>query len=303
MNIETHEYSFEVAAPAELNVKNIRGRVSVKPGQDGEIKIVETRYLNDGNADQTEVRVDQEPGGKVITEVRMQEPYFGFIARRPMRVDFEIEAPAETNLNVKMVSGPVEVSGLKGQIAVKTVSGPLRVQDLNGEMDLTSVSGSIKGTNLTGQARVDIVSGSLDLRGCDFSSLRANNVSGKVMVGTKLGAGPYELRAVSGPLTLVVPQGSGCQVNANAVSGRFVTDLEISQSTVHRNRWQVTTGDGNVPVRMNTVSGKMRLLSDFDAVGQLPANVQMSGKKRENILERLSEGEIDVAQAVRELGG
>lgn len=303
MSTETNEYSFDVGSPAELVVKNIRGLVNIKPGEDGVIKITETRHLDDGYADQTAIEVSQDASGRVKASVRMLDSFFNFNIRKPLRVDFEIEAPAKTNLKVKVVSGEIAVSGLSGQIYLKTVSGSQHLQDLSGDLDLASVSGSITGTNLSGEAQVDVVSGRLDLRGCDFPNLRAKVVSGKALVETKFGEGPYNLDAVSGTLTLVVPEDTNCQVSATAVSGRFKTDLNVSQSSVGRRHWDVKIGEGGVPVRMKTVSGKMQLLSSFDAVGKSPGNVRMSRKQREKILTRLSEGEIDVDQAVQELGG
>lgn len=303
MSTETQEHVFEVSTPAELVVKNIRGLVSVKPGEAGVVKIKETRYLDDGNPEYTEIHVGKNASGKVVAKVSMPETFFGFFNRRPLRIDFEIEAPAETNVQVKMVSGAVDVSGLSGQMDLKTVSGSMTVADLSGNLNLDSVSGAIRGTNLAGDARVTVVSGKLDLRGCDFPSLRAKVVSGKAAVETKFGQGPYRLDAVSGRLMLVVPADTSCVVDATAVSGRFKTDLDVSQSSVTRRSWHVQVGEGGPTVRMKTVSGNMQLLSSFDAVGQTPGNVQMSRKNREEILTKLSEGEINVEEAVQQLGG
>lgn len=303
MNTETKEHVFEVGSPAELLVKNIRGLVSVKPGEAGVIKITETRYLDDGNPDYTEIAVGKNASGTVYAKVGMPEHFFGFIHRRPLRIDFEIEAPVETNLSVKVVSGAVEAVGLTGSMNLKTVSGSVTAKDLNGDLYLDSVSGAIRGTNLSGEAKISVVSGKLDLRGCDFPSLRAKVVSGKAVIETVIGDGPYRLETVSGKLVLVVPEGTGCTVDAKAVSGSFKTDLSVSQSTISRRSWHVQIGDGSTPVQMKAVSGSMRLLSSFDAVGSTPGNVNISRKQREQILTRLSDGEIDVEQAVRELGG
>lgn len=303
MSTEIKEHVFEVKSPAELVVKNIRGLVSVKPGEAGVVKIKETRHLDDGNPEYTEILVGQNSSGKVMAKVSMPDTFFGFFNRRPLRVDFEIEAPVETNVQVKMVSGAVEVSGLNGEMDLRTVSGSMTVANLSGRLDLDTVSGSIRGTNLTGDARVTVVSGKIDLRGCDFPSLRAKVVSGKAAVETKFGEGPYQLDAVSGKLVLVVPANTNCVVDASAVSGRFKTDLAVSQSSVSRRSWYVKIGEGGPTVRMKAVSGNMQLLSSFDAVGQAPGNVEMSRKSREEILTKLSEGEINVEEAVQQLGG
>lgn len=302
MNTETFEHNFEVGTPAELVVKNIHGRVLVVPGEAGTIRVKEIRYPDSGNADLIKVEVSQDASGKVRVEASLKDPIFGILVRRPQQVDFEIEAPAETNLKVNMVSGPIAVKGLNGQISLKSVSGSISAKDLSGELRLTSVSGKITGANLAGPAEVDMVSGKVDLRGCDFSSLRHKGVSGKVIVETNFGAGPYTLEAVSGAINLVVPSEINCEVDAGSVSGRFSTDLPVSQSSVGRSHWRVRVGNGGTTVRMKTVSGKMSLLSGFNAVGREPGEVSMDSKQREEVLTRLSEGEIDVDQAIQELG-
>lgn len=247
------------------------------------------------------MEVSQDDSGRVLAEARMPKNLFGTLLRRPQRVDFEIETPAETNLKIHIVSGPMAVKGLTGQMVFKSVSGTISLKDLSGGLALNSVSGSITGANLAGQIELDVVSGKVDLRGCDFPSLRHKGVSGKVIVETNFGAGPYTLETVSGSMQLVVPAGADCQVDASSVSGRFSTDLPVAQSSVSQNRWQVQVGNGGAEVRMKTVSGKMKLLSSFDAAGRTPGTVQQEPKQREEILTRLSEGEIDVDQAIQEL--
>ena len=305
MNTQTYEHSFEVAAPAKLVVKNVHGKVLVTPGPEGIIRIKEIHRLDSGSAELTKVEVMQDDSGRVLAAVEMSKRLFGAFMRRPERVDFEIEAPAETNLKVNNISGPIAAKGLQGDISLKSVSGAIKVKDLNGDLRLDSVSGRITGANLIGPADVDTVSGKVELRGCNFSELDLNGVSGKVLVETDLGAGAYHLQTVSGSLTLVAPADSKCQVDARSVSGRFVTDLPASQSSVGRGRWQIKLGKGSstTQVHMKTVSGKMRLLSALDAVGSTPAEAQLDAQDRNDVLNRLSEGEIDVQQAIQELDG
>ena len=99
----------------------------------------------------------------------------------------------------------------------------------------------------------------------------------------------------------MAPAGSSCHVDASAVSGKFYTDLEFSRSSVSKRRWRVQVGEGGPEVRLKTVSGKMQLLSSFDARGRVPGVVVQSRESRKEILNRLSEGQISVEEAVKEL--
>lgn len=302
MSIEKQEHEFKVGSPARLVVRNIRGLVELLPGEDEVIRIEVAVHNDDGNADDTRINLNQEKDGTVRAEVKMEEVIFGIGRRRPLRVDFKIHAPAKTDISAKTVSGKVLASGFEGEIELGSVSGAIEVENLTGFLDLDAVSGRITGTGLKGEGKVDAVSGRLDLRDCDFETLKASTVSGKALVQTAFGEGPYKLSSVSGSVTLVAPEESGCQVDASAVSGRFYTDLEVSSSQVSRRHWKVVLGEGGPNVRMSTVSGRMKLLSSFDAKGKVPGAVNgMSREKRRELLDKLSEGEISVDDAMKAL--
>lgn len=305
MTTETQEQTFDVGSPAKLVVKNIRGEVELTPGEDGLIKIEVITYPNDGNPDDTRIELNQDADGRVRAEVRMPDNYFGIGRRKPIRVDFRIQAPMETDIKARNVSGPITARGFNGRMDLTTVSGCVHTEDLTGHLSLESVSGRVDGTGLKGEAEVKVVSGKIDLRECDFPSLDCTSVSGKATVQTAFGEGPYKLSAVSGSLLIVVPEGTSCDVDASAVSGRFYTDLDVRQSHSSKRRWQVQIGEGGPQVRMKTVSGKMRLLTSFNARGQVPNVVKVTPKQtreeRKDILSRLQEGEINVDEAMKEL--
>ncbi len=301
MSTESQEHSFEVGSPAKLVVKNVRGHVHLVPGEEGKIKVEVITHLNDGNPDYTEVEINQDKDGTVRAIVRVPDKTFGIFNRKPQRVDFKIEAPVHTDMRVRVVSGSIEARGFEGELDFGTVSGSLELEDLSGRLDLDSVSGKIRGRNLKGSAKFSVVSGRIEMRECDFSSMKASTVSGKAELQTILSEGPYKISAVSGSLLLVVPQESNCVVRASAVSGKFYTDLDVSHSQVSRRKWNVRIGEGGPEVRMKAVSGKMRLLSSFDARGSVPGEINVSQHQRKDVLSRLSEGEISVDEALKEL--
>ena len=301
MNTESQVHSFEVGSPAKLIVKNIRGQVELVPGEAGKIKIEVVSHLGDGDPEYTEVHLEQEKDGTVRAEVRIPQSAFTIFSRKPQRIDFKIETPVQTDVHARVVSGSIQARGLEGAMDFGTVSGSISLEDLSGRLDLDSVSGKIKGTHLKGRAYLSVVSGAIEMHECDFPSLKANTVSGKAELQTKLGEGPYKLDTVSGSLLLVVPEDSSCVVEASAVSGRFYTDLPVSQSQVGRRKWNVRIGEGGPQVKMKAVSGKMRLLSSFGAQGSVPGEVKLSQTQRKDVLSRLSEGEITVEDALKEL--
>lgn len=301
MSIEVKEQSFKVGSPAKLAVSNIRGKVEIIPSEDGVVKVAAHIHMDDGNPDYTEIVMNQGSDGVVEAQVRTPKNTFGILYRKPLRVDFIIEAPARTDIRARVVSGSISAHGFEGAMDFSSVSGSVSVEDLHGALDLDSVSGKVTGKNLKGSAKVSVVSGRIDLEACDFTTLKASTVSGKARVETGFGEGPYKLSAVSGSLLLVVPEESGCEVRASSVSGRFYTDLGVTHSKASRRKWHVRVGAGGPEVHMKTVSGKMQLLSSPDAHGSVPGEARMTQDERKDVLSRLSDGEISVDEALKKL--
>lgn len=301
MNTEMYEDTFEVQSPARLVVKNVRGSVTVVPGEEGQIKVQAEKILDSGCTDDLEIEVYQEGKDTVYAVARLPERCTIFGTYRPPKVHFTIEAPPETNLKIKTVSARVEAKGFTGDVRIKTVSGSQALADMTGLLDLNSVSGDIKGSSLQGNAEVSTVSGDIRLTEGSFPALRAKTVSGRLEAQTALEDGPYNFSSVSGSLKLVAPEGTNCTVRASGVSGRFYTDLDVSRSDSSRRSWYVKVGQGGTDVKMKTVSGRMSLVSSWDAKGRQPGTKHMDREARKDVLTKLSEGELSVEDALKEL--
>jgi hypothetical protein len=300
MTVELYEETFEMQSSARLVVKNIRGSVKVVPGEAGAIKVKAEKVLASGNAEDLKVEIYQD-GNTVYARALYPERLKIFWTSLPCKVHFEIEAPPDANLDIKTVSAAVEVNGFTNAVRIRSVSGHQTVNDLAGLLDLESVSGGIVGRNLKGKAVASTVSGRLRLSECSFDKLRAKTVSCKLEIETGLEAGPYDLSSVSGSVKLVAPKDANCDVLASGVSGRFFTDLNVRSSEIGNRTWRVKIGTGGAEVRMKTVSGRMSLVSSFDAKGSQPKVRRMSREDRSTVLTRLSQGELTVEAALREL--
>ena len=131
MNTEVTQQTFNVGSPARLKVRNIRGKVELIPGVDGVIKVEVTAHLDDGNPDYTQIELTQHGNGQVEARVGTPENSFGIIYRKPLRVDLRIEAPAQTDIDAKIVSGDIHAHGFTGSQRLASVSGSLLLKDLS----------------------------------------------------------------------------------------------------------------------------------------------------------------------------
>jgi hypothetical protein len=301
MTQETTERTFSVPSPARLTVSNVRGAVTIAPGEPGRIAVTAVKHTHTGNADRTRLELEQSADGSVTIAARFDSDFmFFFLNRQPCRVDFTIRVPPSASVvHVGGVSSSVEMSGLSGEFDVHTVSGDVILRDLAGMLKLNSVSGGVRGERLALSAPLDVetVSGEVHLRECNLPAARGRTVSGDVMLQTPLGDGPYHFSSVSGEIGLWVPAGTACEMALHSLSGDVATDLPVTSRSRSPGRARLDVNGGGAEVRVHSVSGGLSLMS---ALGETAPN-DPAPISRQEILERIERGELSVEDALRVL--
>jgi len=189
---ETIERTFEVESPAKLKLGNIRGSVKIRAGEDGVIAVTAIKYLNSGNADQTEVIIEQDTDGRVVVKTDYQQPvtnWFGL--NKPCKVDYGVLVPKNCNLRTSGVNCDISARGLQGEIDISTVSGGLNLSEISGLLKIGAVSGAIKAKALTGELGTNSVSGRVRIMESNLAEAIVKTVSGSLVLQTPLAEGLY----------------------------------------------------------------------------------------------------------------
>ena len=253
---ETIERKFDVSSPVYLTVGNIRGSVDVQAGDDGVVSVVAVKYPETGDAERTEIEIEQENDGSVSVKTVCEERGWRiFGSHRPCKVEYTVRVPRDCTLKVNCVSSKASVQGLEGEFDVKTVSGRVTLRDLCGKIRATSVSGRILGERLAGPTEFESVSGRVHLAESCLSVATGSTVSGDLVLETSLGEGPYKFKTMSGDLKLVLPPETGCSIGFKSVSGRLKTSLPTTRSQWQRHKCQAELLGGGPQVRFHSVSG------------------------------------------------
>lgn len=298
---ESIEKTFEVESPAKLIVKNIRGSIVIKPGDEGQIKINAVKHLDSGFPEETNIEISQNGNGEVC--VTTQHTHNGFWkSGRPCKVDYQIFAPKSCSVNLKTVSSSADVEGLEGDFKINSVSGTVKLTELSGSINAKNVSGKLLGENLSGPAKLESISGEIRAEDSNLLSLNSTTVSGSAIIHTDLGDGPYKLSSISGSAKLVVPENTKCSVHAKSISGRFHTDLNASFSSINRRSWDVDLEGGGTEIRMNSVSGNLYVVTSEDVSGVTPRVKHKTREERFEVLTQLEGGNISVEDALSKLG-
>lgn len=303
--------SFPVSGLARLILQNVDGQVDIAAGEEGVISVRAVKHPGPG-ANQTEIEISQEPDGRVRVITHYLEDLitrlFHPLHHGPARVDYTVRLPKNCQLDMAVVSSPVRVQGLAGELAVRSVSGPLDLRELSGRLHLTTVSGAVTGTRLRleDSLKLETVSAAVSLTDSTIPAISANTVSGQVRLQTALGAGPYDLRSVSGDVWLDMPAAMPCRVEMHSLSGRVHAGQTGSQQWVRGGWTHLAFGEGGGPeIIFHSVSGDLHLATSADAdpsaATAQPPDSAAAAADHLAVLDRLARGELSVDEAVSTL--
>ena len=318
MSEETIEKSFQVNDQPRLVISNIRGSVTIQPG---EANVIEVKAFKHGGFDNGNfsVEMNQDSDGTVRVETRNKESWFGFLSHPP-KVDYSLRVPQGSKISASGVSNSLSVSDLDGEFKLKTVSGDIELTNLTGPFKVRAVSGDISGTKLSGVLELGMVSGRAKLLESNFPTADANTVSGDLIFQTPIAAGPYLFNSVSGAVKMLVPAETHCTAELNSVSGSIRSSLPVSGNTSGHGLKVAQLGNGGTSVRLKSVSGSLT----FEVEGIPATNVNSRSTEErpspstppsppaspppaplstEEILQRIERGEMSVDEAIKLMKG
>jgi DUF4097 and DUF4098 domain-containing protein YvlB len=274
--------TFNVGAGGSLKLANVAGDVKVTGGSGSEIRI-EARVHGRGKTDADAraqldtVTVDmRQSGNRVDVETTHQNHSRAW-------VDYTVVVPTGASVEVRSVSGDVQVSEIGGSARAETVSGDITATGLGQVAALRSVSGDVRANGLSSDGTVtfnsvsgdvtitklkaksatfETVSGDARVDGCDCGGAQSSSVSGDVAyTGTLAKGGRYVFNSHSGDIVLVTP--SGFELNAATFSGDLrVEGLTGEGDTDRRGPGRTrrgTVGGGGAVVEAKTLSGDLRV--------------------------------------------
>ncbi|MFB9461893.1 DUF4097 family beta strand repeat-containing protein [Streptomyces cinereospinus] len=246
---------------SELQVRIVNGTVNVVGTDEGSAR------LEVGELEGPPLVVTLRDG--TLTVAYEDLPWKGFLKwldRKGWRRSAEVSlaVPAHTHVEVGVVSAAAVVSGIEGRAEVRGVSGDTTLVGLAGPVRADTVSGSVEAQALGGDLRFHSVSGDLTVVEGAGSSVRADSVSGSMIVDLDPTGGPSDvgLTSVSGEIAIRLPHPADAEVEANTASGAVSNAFEDLRVTGQWGAKRITgrLGAGNGRLKATTVSGSIALL-------------------------------------------
>ncbi|MFI2644754.1 DUF4097 family beta strand repeat-containing protein [Streptomyces sp. NPDC018610] len=245
----------------ELNVRIVNGTVNVV-GTDEDSARMEVSEIEG-----PPLVVTQQGG--TLTVAYDDLPWKGFLKwldrkgwRRSAVVSLAV--PAGTRVEVGVVGAAAVVSGIDGRTEVKGVTGDTTLVGVTGPVRATTVSGNLEAQALSGELRFNSVSGDLTVVEGSGSSVRAESVSGSMIVDLDPAGRPTDiaLTNVSGEIAIRLPHPADTEVEANTASGSVSNAFEDLRVTGQWGAKRITgrLGTGHGRLKATTVSGSIALL-------------------------------------------
>jgi DUF4097 and DUF4098 domain-containing protein YvlB len=284
------DQTFGVGRAPTLKLDNFAGSISVRSGEDGEIRVLATkRAASSLDLERVRVEITERDDGLVI-RTRKAKPLSN------ASVEFEITAPADTYLDLDTGAGNIQIEGFEAGAKVHTGSGKITVHGLGGGTDLHTGSGRISGTDLDGEIEADTGSGDVNLRNVD-GGLKAHTGSGSIVIdgvkgdldghtgtgGIKVqnaggwvelntGSGSIEYQGEpegdcrfetgSGGVTLRLPDSLDAEVDLHTGSGTVRVDYAVVGQVTKKDVKGLIGGGDGVRITADTGSGSIHLVRD-----------------------------------------
>ncbi|HUK23960.1 MAG TPA: DUF4097 family beta strand repeat-containing protein [Terriglobales bacterium] len=251
------EFRFHVGRRANISVVNQYGAVSVKPGSNSDVLVTAVLYSD-------KVEPDHIQAGSRVDFVSHLLPG---ATQETGRVDYELEVPAGATVSVQSATGPLNVEGLRGDVAVEgTVANVTVRQVTGGHVRVRTLSGPVTLTNIEdGHVEVTSVSGDVTLTAVNGPSVQVNSNSGKISYDGLFGAaGDYSLTSHTGDIEAVAPSYASMDVVARSEHGEVDNDFSLqprhsSFPVKAKSAFEGTIGKAASSVKLFSISGKIHL--------------------------------------------
>ena len=210
------EQSFAVGEQPYVDLGSFAGKVSVRAGEDGVIRVVAVKKASSESAlNRISVAMNQEGDGVVVRTSKQNN-------LNNATVDLEVIAPADTELQLNTGAGSVEI------------------RDMTGAIDAHSGAGSISVSGARGPAKLGVGAGSIRYQGTPAG--RCSFESGAGEISIRLPANPdVRLDLSTGLGTISVGYDVDGSISPREVTGEIG---DGSEASIYAN-----TGVGSISVR------------------------------------------------------
>jgi len=247
---EEFHHSYPLSAGGRVELSNINGAVHITAWDQNEVKVDAVKYANTKERlDEAHIEVDAESDSVSIrTKYRDHDlTWDSDGSNNPASVEYTLMVPRSAHLDeIKLVNGPLDVTGVAGEVRASCVNGHMLAKGLQGETKLSTVNGRME---------------------AQFDRVPNTHV---------------ELSSVNGTLDVTLPSDVNAEVEASTVNGGIENDFGLH---VNHHRWvghdmHGEFGSGGPHIRLSNVNGRIDVRRASD--GRAMSPVKDLGRKEKD---------------------
>lgn len=274
---------FRVRGIPSIDVSTINGNIEViyNPDIDGvqiDLYVARRFSLWSGTRSLDDFRiVMRQQGSRIIASV--EERRSGSPRRSgDISFHFVVQTSGVANTQLRTVSGNITMDNHVGDHFIQNQSGDIEILHSEGKIQVVSTAGNIYLEDLKGVIFAKTVSGNIDISG-GTGEMRLRSVSGNVngdaLYGTLLAATTtgevnavfhdvsvgVSLETVSGSVSVILPPEIGYKITGKGMSFNYRGLIEEQISNLRQRSMNISlsTGNGEIPIELSTVSGRVTI--------------------------------------------
>lgn len=236
---EEFHQTYALAPDGRVELNNINGEVHISTWDRNEVKVDAVKYA--GTRERLdEARIDIQSGKDYIS-IRTHYPdhTFNWNSRNnPAGVDYTLTVPRGARLDeIKLINGPLEITGVAGEVRASSVNGRVVAHNLSGRSELSTVNGRLE---------------------AEFNELPGSSV---------------KLDSVNGALEVTIPSDSNAEIEAETVSGGIDNDFGLRVNHHHfvGHDLRGELGSGGTHIKLINVNGRIEIRHASDGRPMSPA--------------------------------
>lgn len=252
----SEEHVFAVGGAPRLTIKSFNGRIGLRAGKDGEVR-VEAKIRNPSRV---EYRTWQE-GDNIFVEARRSNGFS--LIPRPAGANISITAPADSTIDLATSNGRIEIKDIHGSGPVHTSNGRIVMDNVRGEHEVHTSNGRIVIDGMEGDADVQTTNGSINIKRM-HGAVKAASSNGSISFEGELPEGSVSRFETSNGSVKVRLQGEpDARVTARTSNGRVNANLPLqSVSTQGRSHIEGVAGNGSGELVIRTTNGSINIEAD-----------------------------------------
>jgi DUF4097 and DUF4098 domain-containing protein YvlB len=237
---EFHQ-SYALTASGTVELENINGAVQITAWDRNEVKVDAVKYAHTRERlDEAKIEVNAARDRiSIRTEYPNHTNTFSDDDRdNPASVEYTLMVPRAARLNeIRLINGPLDISGVTGEVRASCINGHL------------------KATGLAGRVKLSTVNGHMDAA---FAAVGNSSI---------------DLSSVNGGLELTLPSDAKAQIEASTVHGGIDNDfgLHVVNHRFVGHSLDGQLGDGGARIHLSNVNGRIEVHHAGDNRSMSPA--------------------------------